>query len=391
MTDPAVPAAPLVVFLVHATDRTGPPRVLLHQIRWLRAHTDWRLAVVTLREGDLQAEFEAVGDVFVVGEHHAAPTDPAGVAEETRRDAARRAVLASLAPADLVYVNTAWSIHLLHLLPARPDGRPRPRISAVHELDHDLRHTLDAAARADLLAGADHVLAGAEVIARNLVDGHGVPTERVTVVREAIELPDVTVPPTLDRPMLGIAPDTFVVSMAGSPVWRKGPDLFVHVAWHLCRLRPERTVRFRWIGAAGSADEPDLRTPLADVARLGLESVVEFVPATELVFDHLRASDVFLLTSREDASPLVCLEAAAVGLPVVCFDTGQSGANVGPDGALVIRYPDVPAMAAALAVLADDPDEAHRRGRAGQVRVRERHDIAVAGAQLAALIRSWLP
>ena len=109
------------------------------------------------------------------------------------------------------------------------------------------------------------------------------------------------------------------------------------------------------------------------------------------VTDHFRRADVFVLTSREDASPLVCLEAASVGIPLVCFDNGGVPELLGPQGCVEIAYPDLDAMAAALATLADDPHERRERGRAAARRVREAHDIVVTGPLLQSVIARWAP
>jgi len=380
--------APLVVFLAHAADRTGPPVVLLHILRWLRRHTDWRLVVVLLRGGELLDQFEALGTVHLVPEPVTGPiTDPDLAAEERRRIAAVRAELGDLAGADLVYVNTAWSITALRYLPIDPK---RPLVAAIHELHHDLGDSMPPSALADLFGRPHHFVAGAEVIARHIVEHHGVEPAQITVVPEPIELPDLDAPAGLTRSALGLDPGDFVVMAAGTPVWRKGPDLFVHLYRAVQLMRPDIRLRFVWLGADPSAGHAGLVTPLADRDRLGLQEAVTFLAPTPLVFDHLRLADVFVLTSREDASPLVCLEAAATGLPVVCFDSGGMPEILGPDASRVVPFPDLDAMASALIDLHDDEPGRRATGRAAQARVRAGHDVEQVGPLMHATIAPWL-
>src|SRR5687767_7512085 len=202
---------PQLVVLVHAADRTGAPITLLHQLRWLHEATNWELTMVFLRGGPLLAEFGALGDTVVIGEPDLNPVRTPAIEAE---DAARRGQLAHLGDADLVYVNTAWSIHGVRFLPPRAG---RPLLAAIHELDHDLRDGMPPASLAELMSSPDHFVAGAELIAQNLVDGYGVPWDRITVVPEAIEIPELGPPPT--RAALGLGDDAFVVMAAGSPVW----------------------------------------------------------------------------------------------------------------------------------------------------------------------------
>src|SRR5205814_4023764 len=61
---------------------------------------------------------------------------------------------------------------------------------------------------------------------------------------------------------------------------------------------------------------------------------------------YLRAGDVFLLSSREDPFPLVALEAAQCGLPILCFaDSGGMQEFVEGDAGYVVPAADVEAMA----------------------------------------------
>ena len=56
-----------------------------------------------------------------------------------------------------------------------------------------------------------------------------------------------------------------------------------------------------------------------DAKRLGLGDRIKFVGPLEQPAQLFAAMDVFALTSREDPFPLVMLEAAAAGIPFVCF------------------------------------------------------------------------
>ena len=68
----------------------------------------------------------------------------------------------------------------------------------------------------------------------------------------------------------------------------------------------------------------------------------------------LAGLDVFCLSSRREALPLVLLEAMADGLPCVATDVGDVARAVGDD-AVVVPPDDVPALAAGLRRLLVDP------------------------------------
>jgi glycosyltransferase involved in cell wall biosynthesis len=85
--------------------------------------------------------------------------------------------------------------------------------------------------------------------------------------------------------------------------------------------------------------------------------------------------DCFVLPSREDPCPLVVLEAAATGLPIVCFKGSGGAADfVGADAGVAVPYLDIHAMAQAILELQKSPELRRRLGSTAMARVRVRHD-----------------
>jgi glycosyltransferase involved in cell wall biosynthesis len=81
----------------------------------------------------------------------------------------------------------------------------------------------------------------------------------------------------------------------------------------------------------------------------------------------LAGLDVFCLSSRREALPLVLLEAMAEGLPCVATDVGDVAVAVGAD-AVVVPPEDAGALAAALAGLLADPAARAELGRRARAR-----------------------
>jgi glycosyltransferase involved in cell wall biosynthesis len=99
---------------------------------------------------------------------------------------------------------------------------------------------------------------------------------------------------------------------------------------------------------------------------------------------------VFALVSREDPFPLVMLEAAFAGKPVVCFE-GAGGAPefVEPDAGFVVPYLDVGAMADRVAQLLRSEDLRLQLGQRGHDKVRRQHDVEIAGPQILGVIERF--
>jgi len=92
------------------------------------------------------------------------------------------------------------------------------------------------------------------------------------------------------------------------------------------------------------------------VAGLGLQGRVRFLGVRADVADILRASDVFVLSSRWEGNPMSVMEAMAAGLPVVSTAVGGVPELVreGETG-LLVPSEDAGALAQALQALVDDP------------------------------------
>jgi glycosyltransferase involved in cell wall biosynthesis len=236
-----------------------------------------------------------------------------------------------------------------------------------------------------MLRSTDWFVACAEAVAHNLIGGHGVAREQVSTHYEFIE------PPVADparaarlRRSFGIPSDALLVGGSGVVIWRKGPDLFVQAAAELVRQAPDLDVHFVWVGGPGYE-----RLPIEqDIAGLGLEGRVHFVGELTDPGDLFSTLDAFCLTSREDPYPLVMLEAASLGVPVVTFANGGAVEFAGPQDdaaarrAAVVPYLDAEAMGATLAELLQDPGARLAMGRRGQRRVLEEHTIEVGAAAL---------
>jgi glycosyltransferase involved in cell wall biosynthesis len=145
-------------------------------------------------------------------------------------------------------------------------------------------------------------------------------------------------------------------------------------------------LHFLW---AGAGEEREIVRARHDIRAAGLASKVTLLGPVEDPRPLYAAMDVFALTSREDPFPLVCLEAAAAGKPIVCFD-GAGGIDefVGRDGGFVVPYLDLAAMAERLRGLLDDEGLRRRMGERNRRHVLESYTLGVIAPKLVAAIEN---
>jgi glycosyltransferase involved in cell wall biosynthesis len=122
------------------------------------------------------------------------------------------------------------------------------------------------------------------------------------------------------------------------------------------------------------AGDGDLRAVLeARATELGLGSRVRFAGWRGDLENVYGASDVFVLTSRNEGTPVALIEAMAAGVPSVSTDVGGVRDVVtGPQLGSLVPFGDAAALAEAVRELVESPDRKLAVGRAGRASVRER-------------------
>lgn len=154
--------------------------------------------------------------------------------------------------------------------------------------------------------------------------------------------------------------NSYVVFGCGTPDWRKGTDIFVKVAAYLNDIRPNHFL-FVWVG--------DFNDELEALTRkLQIDGQIIFFGRSENPGALFRLGDLFCLSSREDPYPLVGLEGAREGLPLVCFENsgGIPGFVKKYNTGLVCDYESVEAMSEAIIKIADNGLLADKYGKNGK-------------------------
>jgi glycosyltransferase involved in cell wall biosynthesis len=204
----------------------------------------------------------------------------------------------------------------------------------------------------------ERVITVSEDNARSLVDIHGVPREKIRVVRIGVPEPARGASAGI-RETLGIPKEDFLCVMIGSLEERKG-----HARAFEALAALPASVKLLVAGAG--EEERALR---AAAVSLGLERRVHFLGYRADVDALLAECDALVLPSTLEATPYVIVEAMASGLPVVASDVygipeivrdGETGILVDP------RVRDD--IVRAIAALAGDRERGARMGRAARKR-----------------------
>ncbi len=163
-----------------------------------------------------------------------------------------------------------------------------------------------------------HLIGCSEATCRGIREAGG---ERVSLCYEFIEgniKPEDTAITAGIREKFGIADGDFVWVMSGVPSERKGFDFFPDLA----DLLDHENVHLIWVGGGGPKDGYISWVERRIASSVSRTKIHLAGKQKDLYDQYLHLADGFVLTSRQDPFPLVMMEAASLGKPIVSFPSG---------------------------------------------------------------------
>lgn len=384
-----------VLFVSHDACRSGAPIILLNFLTWVKLNSRISFRILSKKSGDLDPEFNALAPLAFFQRR---PSKGDGRLWPAQLDAGLRKIRNSLHLSSLkkellgdeiglVYSNTITNGEVLEFL----SFLECPVITHVHELEYWI-HKSGTANLERVKKYTTHYIVVSEATKRHLVQKHGIPQEKIEVVHGFIPIAELTGPSDRAdgiRGELGIPDDAFILGSSGMESWRKGKDLFIPLALNVLRRFSDRPVHFVWLG--GRLDHTESYQVRHDLHHAGIADRVHFVSHVDNPMDYYRAFDLFAMISREDPFPLVNLELAALGKPIVCFDrAGGTPEFVKDDAGFVVPYLDLSAMADKVIALAQDDELRRELGENAAKRASQFHDLPVGARKLVRVMERFL-
>lgn len=240
-----------------------------------------------------------------------------------------------------------------------------------------------------LARGTDVLLAVSAEVREDLVELGVAPPSRFRVMPLGFDLSPFTEDVQRDqrrrslREEWGAGDGDVVITLIARLVPIKRVDRFLAVARQLAH---RADVRFVVVGDGELRDE---LTRSADAAALG-ERIV-WAGFRRDIPDVCFASDIVMLTSDNEGTPVSLIEAQAAATPVAATDVGgvRSVVAQGVSG-VIVGADDVDGLARAVAELADDAGLRRRMGAAGRRRATAEYTLERLAADHARLYRELL-
>ena len=354
-------ATPAIIFVSHEASQTGAPSVLLSLMRWVKEHTNINFSIIVGRSGPWNARFDELAPTFYVDAYE--DKEDEALNRDLRRFCGNHV--------QCVYLNTIATGKIARQL----EYLQAEFVCHVHEMEYAFTVFEDEIAEIALLCSKYIVVSGGsqQALSRRIDDQ----TADIYALRPFIEH---MVTGTVDTHLDAGKRKIFGCGTCGP---RKGFDLFCDVADELRQAGVE-DVKLYWIGGM----ESQHFDPLDEIESRNVGDIVEFLGPRDNPRDYFAKGDIFLLPSREDPFPLVCLEAAECGLPVICFDAqaGDMHSFVEKDAGIVVPYLDVAAMARAAANLLSNESLRAELGERARRKVTSRHLVDVVAPKILGLL-----
>jgi glycosyltransferase involved in cell wall biosynthesis len=171
------------------------------------------------------------------------------------------------------------------------------------------------------------------------------------------------------RTALGLDETSHVVTTVGRLTAIKQHDLFIATAALVGERDPAAVFLI--------AGDGELRDELtARVREAGLAPRVRFLGWRRDLAAIYAASDVFLLTSRNEGTPVALIESLASGIPGVSTDVGGVRDVIESDAiGLLAPFGDAQTLAAHVGALLNDPSRRRRMGERGRALVVARYGV----------------
>jgi glycosyltransferase involved in cell wall biosynthesis len=368
-----------VLVLIHEATRTGGS-ILGYNIVLELARTK-NVVVLLKRDGEIRSAIESAASALVV-----LPDDFA-FSVDNLRELARK--FGSVYAPVYVVANTSEA---RYFVPAFEENGI-PVVSLLHEFSSTV---VPVGTLYQLFAKSARIVFSAPIVAASYERDYRILEARAYHIlpQGVCQLPeeaskDDKVVSEATRKLRAIPEDAFLVVGIGTINIRKGVEFFIAAAARVHAEAPSRRVVFAWVGKHYDFDEAYFSYCKEQVERSSLGGDFVFLGETNDLVSVYERADACFLSSRLDPMPNITIDAAAHGVPVICFDQASGMADLLSASEetrdLVVPHLDAAAAAAIVLDLNRDPARHATLSQAMRILAAQNFDMTSYVAEIDAL------
>lgn len=340
-----------ILFITNNLSRTGAPIVLLNLIKWLRkTHEKIEISLISLEGGDLKDEFKIHVHKMLFFRLNLIEKILNKIGLDSKiadNFNFNKFKIKNFKKYDLIYANTIVSVKLACIL--KNKSKNTKLLVHLHELEYAIKY--HDSMFLNYASKIDHIIAVSKMVKKNVCENYKINKNKVSIIYPSS---NIEITETLKQG------GKFTVGGAGQVRWEKGPEIFIQIAYILKKTFPEKIIEFCWVGQISEIDKLKFEIVLE---KLGLNNIVHFVGEHKSVLNYFKEFDVFALPSIEDPFPLVCIEAAMMKKPIICFKSCTGIEELLKEGGgYIVPFLDLQIFADKIIYYFDNPTEKYQDG-----------------------------
>jgi glycosyltransferase involved in cell wall biosynthesis len=377
-----------ILFIGHESSLTGAPVIGLSLLKWLRNQWNIRIDILLQDGGPLLYQYEQIGPTFVWKKRQKfldRKISKLFHLKEINLRQRRFLKKCRRAGYDIIFANSVASSWHAYKVKNMIDA---PLIMWVHELTQAINLHWKPDLKEKFMAVCDHYIVVSAFAGQNLTQNFGIHPDKILLTYGF--LPD-TLPKIRNeifRKDLAIPDNAFLTGFSGTSYWWKSFELLPLLAKKVLNKNSQVEYYFLWVG--GNKKDKEYIQMVSDAQKLGVADRIYFVETVPDPEQYFAMFDVFVMMSREDTFPLVCLENAYLGKPILCFE--QSGGMpefVEEDAGFIVPFLDLDKMAEKLIYLSENRDTVKLLGMNAQKKVKQQFNIEISAPKILDLIQYY--
>lgn len=334
-----------ILFISHQASRSGAPLYLFHLIKWLTIKKDINAYLLLVDGGEMEREYNFCKNVWIWNSFHSDSRLKSRLIGKFNQKSKKKIYQKNIflqiknAKPDLIIANTVVSLPLLKLF----KNELKIRSAAIlHEMKFSIDYFYQDSLSKENLDAAEKIITVNNQIRNFIVKDYLVTSDNIVYIPPFIN----KLPNQSDKQ--NIITNKITVGMSGYTGWQKGYDLLPQLLSILKERGQIKYFDFVWLGEIESNQYTKNEMQLQN---MDLGGYVKHTGKVANIESWLNRFDLFLSLSREDSYPLVCIEAAASGLPVIAFDkSGGVSDFLSLGGGILIPYLNLEKVVEALDV-----------------------------------------
>ena len=334
-----------LLFVGHDGLMGGAQKVLLEIIRWFHMHTRRRIKILLLSPGILGDQYASLGELYVMP-------------SRSETDSIKELVSFLDEEFQVCYLNTVVSGQIFNVCEKYGIKLKGDVLTHIHELEDVLEQHQNEFN--NLKSNSKFWISASPATSKLLTHRYKINQKEFVTIPAFIDASKKNIEINNDRlkkrELLGLNSGDFVVVGCGTVYPLKGVDIFIKTARKIINLG-FRNVKFVWIGNGPEYEKYNLSIlpeESNNIRMLGFQH-----NASEL----LVIADLFYLSSRQDAFPLVVLEAAMYEVPALCFGPATGITEfIGNDAGIALDEISHEKAAGKIVYFVENPNELKKFG-----------------------------